>query len=203
MIHAYDEYYLDMTQAKLASMFEIAVYQEKLTIDEFAEKFVDSLVSKEIEKRNPIYIAGKSANELIGLVLNKQIEESEQNMFASPEYWVGFVLSYTQWYTCRSFNEIIASYPCGKLILNYFPYHEMDIMEIVKVIKEHLSIEPSLKTWRKKRNLTQSELAKISGVSLRTIKAYEQGKLDISKAQGGTLYKLSKALDCAIEDLIK
>lgn len=55
----------------------------------------------------------------------------------------------------------------------------------------------------KKRNLTQSELAKISGVSLRAIKAYEQGKLDISKAQGGTLYKLSKALDCAIEDLIK
>lgn len=55
----------------------------------------------------------------------------------------------------------------------------------------------------KKRNLTQSELAEISGVSLRAIKAYEQGKLDISKAQGETLYKLSKTLDCAIEDLIK
>ncbi len=55
----------------------------------------------------------------------------------------------------------------------------------------------------KEKKLSQTELAGISGVSLRAIKAYEQGKLDISKAQGETLYKLSKTLDCSIEDLIK
>ena len=60
-----------------------------------------------------------------------------------------------------------------------------------------------LKILRNKRRLSQVELSKISNVSLRSIKAYEQGKLDISKAQGDTLYKLSKTLDCSIENLIK
>lgn len=203
MIHAYDEYYLDMSQRKLASMFELAVYQEKLTVDEFGEKFIQSSISKAFEEGDPVYLAGKSANELLGLVLGKQIEETEQNMLASPEYWVGWVLAYTQWYTCKTFAEIIKAYPCSKLLLNYFPYHEMDETETVELIKKQLSTESPLKSWRKKRKLSQSELAGISGVSLRAIKAYEQGKLDISKAQGETLYKLAKTLDCSIEDLIK
>ena len=76
-------------------------------------------------------------------------------------------------------------------------------MDTVLLIQKYLSNKSPLKLWRKKRKLTQAELAGISGVSLRTIKAYEQTKLDISKAQGETLYKLAKALDCSIEDLIK
>ena len=44
---------------------------------------------------------------------------------------------------------------------------------------------------------------KIFGVSLRAFKAYEQGKLEILKAKSETLYKLSKTLNCSIEDLIK
>lgn len=203
MIHAYNEYYLYMAQCKLASMFELAVYQENLTVDDFGEKFINSPLSKAFEEANPIYLAGKSANELLGLVLNKQIEETEQNMIASPEYWIGWVLAYTQWYTCKTFNEIISAYPCSKLLLNYFPYHEMDVTETVKLIQSQLSTESSLKQLRKKRKLSQSELSKISGVSLRAIKAYEQGKLDISKAQGETLYKLAKTLDCSMEYLIK
>ena len=203
MIHAYDEYYLDMSQRKLASMFELAVYQEKLTVDEFGERFIQSSISKAFEEGDPVYLAGKSANELLGLVLGKQIEEIEQNMLASPEYWVGWILAFTQWYTCKTFAEIIKAYPCSKLLLNYFPYHEMDETETVELIKKQLSTESPLKSWRKKRKLSQTELAEISGVSLRAIKAYEQGKLDISKAQGETLYKLAKTLDCSIEDLIK
>ena len=46
-------------------------------------------------------------------------------------------------------------------------------------------------------------MANISGVPLRTVKAYEQEKLDISKAQADTLYKLARTFNCTIEDLIK
>lgn len=42
MIHPYDEYYLDIAQNKLALMFEIAVYQEKMNIDDFSKKFIES-----------------------------------------------------------------------------------------------------------------------------------------------------------------
>ena len=37
-----NEYYLDIAQNKLALMFEIAVYQEKMNIDDFSKKFIES-----------------------------------------------------------------------------------------------------------------------------------------------------------------
>lgn len=61
----------------------------------------------------------------------------------------------------------------------------------------------NLKEIRKKNQLTQSELSKISGVSKRMIEHYEQGVKDINKAQAKTLYNLSQSLGCTIEDLIK
>ena len=203
MIHAYDEYYLGMAKDKLGCMFEIATYQERLNIDDFAQKFVSSPISKAIERADPIFLAGKSPNELLSLVLGKKVEEQDQNQFASPEYWVGYVLAYTQWYTNKSFSEIISTFPSSELLSNYFPYHEMDILQTVKLITNRFSKESPLKVWRHKRNLSQKELAEISGVSLRSIKAYEQRKLDLSKAEGETLYKLAKTLSCSMEELMK
>ena len=45
-------------------------------------------------------------------------------------------------------------------------------------------------------------MALLSGVNVRSIRAYEQGKNDIAKAQGDTLQMLAKALDCTIEELL-
>ena len=60
-----------------------------------------------------------------------------------------------------------------------------------------------LKDIRNSKNLTQVQLAIKSGVNIRSIRAYEQGKKNINKAAGIILYKLSKALDCTIEDLLE
>ncbi len=201
MIHAYDEYYLDMAQRKLTSLFELAVYQEKMSVDEFTEKFIQSPICSSFEHAVSIYLAGKSANELLGLVLKKQMEQTEYAAF--PEYWLGWVLAYTQWYTAKFISEIIKAYPCSKLLLQFFPYHEMDVTKTVELIQQHLPQESTLKRWRKKRDLGQNELSLFSSVPIRSIMAYEQGKLELSKAQGETLYKLAEALGCSIEDLIR
>lgn len=202
MIHAYNKFYLTIAQQKLGSIFELAVYQEKLSIEEITKKFLDSNICRAFEKGNPIYLLGKSANELLGLILNKKIGSYEQNMFASPEYWVGWILVYVQWKLNKSFANINSSYSTTKLLLDYFPYHEMDETATLELIKKHLSQDIPLKQWRKKRMLSQSELAEISGVPLRLIKAYEQQKLDITKAQISTVYKLSCVLDCEMKDLL-
>lgn len=60
-----------------------------------------------------------------------------------------------------------------------------------------------LKKYRTKASMTQSQLAEISGVSVRMIQYYEQGVKDINKASGETLYKLSRALGCKMEDLLE
>ena len=60
-----------------------------------------------------------------------------------------------------------------------------------------------LKETRERAGLTQKELSERSGVNLRTVQNYEQGYKDINKAQGLSLYKLAKALDVTMEDLIE
>lgn len=81
-----------------------------------------------------------------------------------------------------------------------------------KTIKENLVAMPGtlrehfksgLQYYRKWHRLTQADLAEKSGVNLRMIQKYENGEKDINKAQAITLYKLSQALDCTIEDLLE
>jgi transcriptional regulator with XRE-family HTH domain len=50
---------------------------------------------------------------------------------------------------------------------------------------------------------TQAALAKLSGVSLRSIQMYEQRNKDINKASAESLYRISKVLGCTIEDLLE
>ena len=59
-----------------------------------------------------------------------------------------------------------------------------------------------LKFMREDKNLSQSELAEKSGVSLRTIQAYEQGYKDINKAQVVTVLQLAEALECDVYEII-
>lgn len=63
--------------------------------------------------------------------------------------------------------------------------------------------ECRLKKLRESRGLSQSELARLSGVSLRSIQMYEQRVNDIDKAQVQTVYKLSRVVGREMEDLLE
>ena len=60
-----------------------------------------------------------------------------------------------------------------------------------------------LQDARKAKGLSQSQLAEAADVSVRMIQHYEQGAKDINQAAGLTLYKISKALNITIEDLLE
>lgn len=60
-----------------------------------------------------------------------------------------------------------------------------------------------LKFYRIKKGLTQIELAELSGVSLRNIRAIEKDANKVQKLQALNLYKIAKALDCKMEDLLE
>ena len=59
-----------------------------------------------------------------------------------------------------------------------------------------------LKHLRIQRGLKQSDLSDLSGVPVKCIGNYEQLRRDINKAQVCIVYKLAKALDCSIEDIL-
>ncbi len=61
----------------------------------------------------------------------------------------------------------------------------------------------NLKRIRETKQLSQSHLAEKAGVNVRILQYYEQGSKDINKAQALTVYKLSQALDCKVEDLLQ
>ena len=84
----------------------------------------------------------------------------------------------------------------------YPTLHEADISKLIDVIYKMFYPESALKMMRQKCHLSQSELARISGVKLRSIKTYEQGDLDICKAQYDTLCALASTLSCNVKDLI-
>lgn len=62
--------------------------------------------------------------------------------------------------------------------------------------------DTALKKMRIKNGLSQSGLAKASGVPLRTIQQYEQRQKDLSKARAEYLIALSRAMDCDPSRLI-
>ena len=59
-----------------------------------------------------------------------------------------------------------------------------------------------LKEIRLANKLSQSQLAKKIEVSIRAIQKYEQKEVDINVAAAITVYKLAKALNVKMEDLI-
>lgn len=69
--------------------------------------------------------------------------------------------------------------------------------------KEINSYKSNLKRIRVSSGLTQSDLAALSGINIKSISAYEQEPTKINKASVVTLFILSESLNCSIEDLIE
>lgn len=203
MIHAYNNMYLNSVMHNLAALFDIAINAEELDADRFADMFSNSEIASGIEAGSPDILAGKSATEMLMIILNREVEYTVIPVERTPEYWAGWVLANAQWYLNKSFKDILAVMPFSKLVGMYYPYHEADEMKTVEIIKSYFPTASALKTIRKKRKLSQEELAILSGVNVRSIRAYEQCKNDIAKAQGDTLQMLAKALDCSIEELLE
>lgn len=59
-----------------------------------------------------------------------------------------------------------------------------------------------LEGMRRARNLTQAQLAELSGVSQQNISEYESGKRNLLTARADTLMKLAVVLGCFIDDIL-
>lgn len=70
-------------------------------------------------------------------------------------------------------------------------------------IRRGLDKGTKLRRQRVKKGLSQSELAAVSGVPLKTLQRYEQTTLPVNNAKLKTLVALCLALDCKIEDIVE
>ena len=60
-----------------------------------------------------------------------------------------------------------------------------------------------LKQIREAAGITQAELAKLTGISVRVIQNYEQGTRPLNGARAITVKHIADALGCRMEDLIE
>ena len=210
-IRAYDEDYLSGAQYILGHAADFAIVTLGIAPDTFGNAFAVSDISKQFANGNPKYVAGINGCELARAVLASagiSFPDAEDAMYLdkSPEYWAGWALAFYQWYRNLSFGEILDIVPLSKIINMYHPYHEMDILQFADELDEIRNTPGNptrLKKMREINGYSQSELAGYSGVPLRQIQLFEQKQRDINKAAAETLLRLSKALNCKMEDLIE
>lgn len=211
MIHAYNELYLSDAKQNLAEFFDYAINDCNFDANLFSKLFVQSGYADKFERGNPAIIAGMSGIELAKVVItyaypNWKFPERVFSEDRSNVYWAGWALAEYQWAACKRFKDIFSRIPFSEIISMYSVYHEMDIGHFIEDMnKKYDAVEQEtrLKTIRENRGISQTELAKLSGVKLRSIQMYEQKVNDIDKAQAGTVYKLSRVLGCTIEDLLE
>ena len=67
---------------------------------------------------------------------------------------------------------------------------------------EVIAMSTTIQKIRISSNLSQSQLAAQSGVNLRTLQDFEQGRKPLINAKGEMLYRLSVSLGCSISDLL-
>ncbi len=150
----------------------------------------------------------------------------------SPEYWCGYALARAQWESGLPFGRIMKSFSAAGFISDYsskrFDYLDslpLDIradertgkirefgrsyaLEAVPGIVSAVSSDSgsagtALKAMRSRNGLSQSQLAKVSGVPLRTIQQYEQRQKDINRARAEYIIALSDALGCDPSSLLE
>lgn len=210
MMRAYDELYLGKARMTLAWMFDYAVNGCQIEIEDFYRMFLMSSYARRFETGNCSVVAGLSGVELAQRVIWEHDEQRELpkpifSLDRSPEYWLGFYLSYYQWYNNLKFEQITSKVTIRDILLMYRKYHEMDVMHFVVALDEMRQERQvaRLQEYRKRICLSQRELAEKADVPLRTIQQYEQKQKNINHARVDYVIRLAQALYCRPDDLME
>lgn len=139
MSNVYDVIYLNNATKHMGNMLHDAVLEYGYDGDVFLRLFLQSGVAEQIEIGNPKYIAGYSGMELFAEVVRStegdDVEQKDIEFFEKSDvYWVGWVLAYYQWYSGRSFFDILENVTYDELLGKYDVLHEADVQTIFDVL---------------------------------------------------------------------
>lgn len=209
-MRAYAETYLPQAQRNLGEAVDYAVTACGREADEFMDRFIVSGLAQEWEDGSPRVLIGLSGTELARDAFVRTGETCEwpppQRAFdLSRFYWAGWAIAYYQWWSARSFRDIVSIASVGEIVKMYRPLHEasenrfVDRMEELSVKRDQSS---PLKRQRLLRGWSQTDLAARSDVNVRNVRQYEQKPESINKAEAATVRNLARSLGCRPDDLL-
>lgn len=210
MTCAYDKDMMLSARQNMAVMIDYAVTWCRMPLRDFYSRWLGSRIPEMFAAGHPKFTLGMSGIELAARVVeNSGGSLPLDDTYTFPQedssyFWTGWALCQYQWYKNVSFASIDKyGLPIERIHSLFNPLHEADITKVFDVFDSWYRPRPkSLKEQRKLNGLTQQELAELSDVSLRMIRAYEQGRQDIGKAEASSLLRLAHALHCAPEELV-
>lgn len=210
MTYAYDKDMMLSARQNMAVMIDYAVTWCGLPLRSFYNRWLGSRIPEVFAAGHPKFTLGMSGIELAARVMENTggtllPDDTYSYPQSDPSYfWTGWAVCQYQWYKNKSFASLDKNGLSIERIHSMFnPLHEADITKVFEVFDSLYHPTPiTLKEQRKLNGLTQQELAEASGVSLRMIRAYEQGTQDMSKAEASSLLRLAGVLHCAPETLV-
>ena len=200
MIEAYNPCYLPQAMRNLGLCFDAGMLRMKP--EDFLRRFLESDLAKAWEQGDPAYLAGRTGDELYTALSGETVDPDIHDVDLTAEYWCGQMLCYVQWALGLPFARLMEAVPLSELRKLAKDRRNTAPEEIAALYHSRLFPQPALKRLRLSRSLSQSQLALVSGVKIRSIRAYEQGDLDICRAQYDTLRALAGALSCTVEELL-
>ena len=143
--HAYSPLYLAKASRAVGNMLHDAVLVFGMDGTDFLKRFIQSDVAEQFESGNPKYIAGKSGLELFLEVMEKTTGEAyDTNLVESyersPEYWVGWMLTHYQWYSGRTFKNILDTFWWSIVTFTTVGYGDMVVTSSIGKILVSLEV---------------------------------------------------------------
>ena len=208
-MNAYNKIYLDDAMQTAGAMVDCAVNVLGCSAKEFNSRFLASGIAECFSMGDVTCVAGRSGVELALEVMrltgsNVSISDCVISM-SSPEYWAGWTLAHYQWHSGLSFKQLskVGLDMCSVAAM-FNPMHEADFSVFCQraddMVKERMESSPHwIKHIRKLRGITQKQLAEMTGVPIRQIRAYEQKVIDTSKAESRTIIDIRRCLHMGVE----
>ncbi|MCD8285749.1 MAG: helix-turn-helix transcriptional regulator [Clostridia bacterium] len=193
----------------ISTCFDYAMQDLELDPEEFIAAFCKSRYVKEIENRNQTFLCGMAGSEFCRLILNEASIPFNPVQYMPLDrrtqyWWAGDMIAYYQYHSGVSFAYIFSFVSITEILRMYTVYHEMSISQFMDRMDSLAKSHPSrLAEMRKRRQLSQSELAYASTVPVKTIQAYEQKRKDINKAEAVTVLKLADTLSCSTREILE
>ena len=203
-MNAYDKIYLDDAMHNFGAMVDCAVNTLSCSAGQFWNRFLASSIEDRFSRGAVDVIAGHSGVELALMVLAETgagpFTCAPEISISSPEYWAGISLAYYQWSRGLSFKELSTrGLGLENVVGMFYPFHEADHSTFAQaadeIIDENFDSAVYIKRMRKLNGMTQEELSGRSGVSIRLIRAYEQGTIELRHAESSTVSRLFSALN--------
>ena len=211
MTRAYHGLYVSKAMNNIANMFDFAINDFGLDSDDFVSMFFSSEICRRLEIGEPKYLIGMCGEELALRVIEETtgitpVADIEDRFDRTPDHWCGWVIAYYQWLRAIGYKELFEIMSYDEIRALFPALHNESITKFAEVMdrrRESQRRETNLKRIRTAYGYSQSELARMSNVSLRSIQMYEQRNKDINKARSGTVMSLARTLGCSMEALLE